>query len=166
MISGPGPTTLTPDPLGAVRASLDGFLRETGGRMGMLMDGSGAVILETGGTEGVDRNAFACLTASHLGATKALASLVGEDDFRGLCHQGEHTSIFVSDVAGQLILSILFDGRRPVGQVSQEGRRIVSNLEGPVRRLLATEMNMGGPLDDDWVDAARMEIDRVFEEGA
>ncbi len=166
MTYGPAYGTLASDPLGAVRASLDGFLRETGGRMGMLMDGSGAVILETGGSAEVDRNAFACLTASHLGATKALASLVGEDDFKGLCHQGEHTSIFVSDVAGQVILSILFDGRRPVGQVSQEGRRIVSNLEGPVRRLLESDATIGGPLDADWVDAARTEIDRIFEEGA
>jgi predicted regulator of Ras-like GTPase activity (Roadblock/LC7/MglB family) len=163
---GPGQETRALDPLGAVRDSLDGLLRETGGRMGMLMDGSGAVILETGATDGVDRNAFACLTVSHLGATKALASLVGEEDFRGLCHQGEHTSIFVADVADRAILSILFDGRRPVGQVSQEGRRIVSNLEGPVRRLLGADAVLGGPLNPDWAEAARDEIDRIFVEGA
>lgn len=162
----PATATLTPDPLVAVRESLDGLLRETRGRMGLIMDGSGAVILEIGGREGVDRDAFACLTASHLGATRALASLVGEDDFKGLCHQGEHTTIFVADVVGRLILSVLFEGRRSVRQVSQEGRRIVSELEGPVRRLLASNASYGRPLDSEWVNAARDEIDRIFEEGA
>ncbi len=153
------------DPLGVVRQSLDGFLEETGGRMGMLMDGSGAVILQAGGDENMDQSAFACLTASHLGATRALASLVGEDEFRGLCHQGEHTSIFVADVVGKVILSILFEGRRPVGQVSREGKRIVSSLEGPVLRLLESNETIGGPLDSMWAAAARDEIDRVFREG-
>lgn len=166
MIQGQPHPTLTPDPLGAVRESLDGLLRETGGRLGMLMDGTGAVIVETGGSEGVDRNAFACLTASHLGATKALANLVGEHEFRGLCHQGEHTSIFVADLPGHVILSVLFDGRKPVGQVTQDGQRIASNLEALVQRLLAAEAAQGGSIDADWVDAARDEIDRIFVEGA
>lgn len=154
------------DPLGVLRANLDELLLETDGRMGILMDGSGAVILEAGRSPDLDRTAFASLTVSHLAATRALASLVGEDDLKGLCQQGEHTSLFVAPVADQLILSILFNGRRPSGQVSKEGSRIVSSLEAPLRELIDAGSEGGQPLDPDWVSAAGDEIDRLFEEGA
>ena len=156
----------TTDALAALRESLAGVLEQTGGRVGLLMDGNGAVILESGDGSELDRSAFACLTVNHFGATRALATLIGEHEFRGLCHQGEHSSIYVADVAGQVILSVLFEGRRPAGQVSEEGKRIVSSLEGPVRRLLEAGQDSRALLDARWVRAARREIDRVFREGA
>ena len=68
-------------------------------------------------------------------------------------------------VAGA-ILCILFDGRRPVDQISKEGRSIAASLEGPIRQFLETGVGVGADLGSTWGSAADEEIDRVFGEGA
>ena len=92
MTYGPAYGTLASDPLGAVRASLDGFLRETGGRMGMLMDGSGAVILE---------RIFAWPGMGNL-----FFEAIGERDYPTI--MGLTLMFSVLTLAGQLLADILY----------------------------------------------------------
>jgi hypothetical protein len=153
------------DALATIRDRLREFLETSDARMALLLDEGGVVVLEAGQVSDLDTAAFGSLTVSHLGALRALASLIGEAEFRALCHQGEHSCIFVARVAGA-ILCILFDGRKPVDQVSKEGRSIASSLEGPIRQFLETGVGVGADLGSTWGNAADEEIDRVFGEGA
>jgi predicted regulator of Ras-like GTPase activity (Roadblock/LC7/MglB family) len=142
---------------------LAGFLGETQARCAVLVDRSGRLVTFSGDTAGMDRTTFASLVAGDFSASDQLASLLGEQEFSSLYHQGEGRSMYLADVAGWAILAALFDGRTTLGMVRLKSKVVVpkfaSLFAGFATRTHAPPL---GELQEEWAAETGDAIDRLF----
>ena len=147
--------------LTAIRGVLDEYLGATGAKTTMLVDRAGQLITTAGEVPAFDATAFATLTAAEFSANDQLARLVGETDFSSLFHEGERESLYVADIARQLILVVLFDSGTTLGLVKLRARGTVERLtdvfDGVLARGRVEHARNGGILA-----GAHDEIDRLF----
>lgn len=145
---------------------LRSFLQEAGARSALLVDRTGQLITAVGEGDGFDGTAFASLAAADFSANDQLATLIGEDDFTSLVHQGERESIYLADVARRVILAVLFDESTTLGLVRLRVKNVVEGLSEKFEELFARFE--GGRerirLEADWVGEAEDQIDRLFHE--
>ena len=144
---------------------LKGFLGETRARCAVLVDRSGRLLTSFGDTAGMDRVTFASLVAGDFSASDQLASLLGEQEFSSLYHQGEGNSMFLADLDGWAILAALFDGRTTLGMVRLKSKAIVPKFAtlfaGFASRAPSPPL---GALQAEWAEEAGAEIDRLFSD--
>ncbi|MBL8765999.1 MAG: roadblock/LC7 domain-containing protein [Planctomycetes bacterium] len=93
------------------------FLRRAGARSAYLIDRDGHLITHVGEAGNVDPDTISALVAGSFAATKAMAKLLGEQEFSALFHQGERDNIQLSLVGGRAILTVLFDDSTTLGMV-------------------------------------------------
>jgi predicted regulator of Ras-like GTPase activity (Roadblock/LC7/MglB family) len=152
---------LGPDDLRRLESLLDGFLDGAGARCAFLLDRHGRPVTDAGDREGVDPTSFASLAAADFEASGQLARLLGEAEFNALYHRGLKGSLYLVDIAGTVILAVVFDGRTTLGRV-----RLAMRRAHPEIRAVLSELE-GRPsgtarLESGWEDAAVDEIDRLF----
>jgi predicted regulator of Ras-like GTPase activity (Roadblock/LC7/MglB family) len=141
---------------------LQRFLEETGAQAALLVDRAGQLLVSAG-TVSFDGLSFASLAAADFEASDQLATLLGEDEFASLYHQGEHGSMYLVDIAGRAILAALFDRRTTLGMV-----RLKTKVVVPQFAALFDELARGPApeeqtsIDAGWAEAAEREIDRLF----
>ena len=143
---------------------LQGFLHESNARCALLVDRTGQLITTIGERPEFDSTAFASLAAADFSANDQLASMIGEQEFSSLFHQGEKESMYLADVAKRVILVVLFDDRATLGMIRIKVRNVVRELTEIFRRMF--ERPPTGPslphLETAWADEAEDEIDRLF----
>lgn len=143
---------------------LQSFLYESHARCALLVDRTGQLITIAGERPSFDSTAFASLAAADFSANDQLATMIGEQEFSTLFHQGEKDSMYLADIAKRVILVVLFDDRATLGMVRIKVRSAVRELSEIFSQLfarVATERNVRR-LEDTWVDEAEDEIDRLF----
>ncbi len=119
----------------------------------LLADISGQLIVDKGKDAGLDTSALAAVTASNMAATAEMARQIGEaTPFSYLFHEGQTRSIYISTVAGTLLLVIVFDEMSQVGLVRIFARLAVNELIG-----IAVEL-------EPWLEKASSVVDREFGE--
>ena len=134
----------------------------------LLIDRAGQLITSLGNTSQLDITSFATLSAADFAATKQLASLVGEDEFSDLFHEGLKENIYVSMVDSKVILVVLFDKRSTLGlvrvrtaqtsrEISEIFRAIYKKLEGGIPPAAKAV------LDSDFAREAEEELDNLFK---
>jgi predicted regulator of Ras-like GTPase activity (Roadblock/LC7/MglB family) len=143
---------------------LHSFLRESHARCALLVDRTGQLITIAGERPEFDSTAFASLAAADFSANDQLASMIGEQEFSSLFHQGEKESMYLADVAKRVILVVLFDDRATLGMIRIKVRAVVVQLSEIFRQLFQRgAAEAGAPrLEDNWAAEAEDEIDRLF----
>ncbi len=152
---------LGPEDLEGLRRLLDTFVAESGARCALLLDRAGRPLTAVGETGELDETSFASLAAADFDAGDHLASLLGEDEFRSLYHQGVDGSMYLSEIAGNALLAAVFDGRTTLGMVRLKTREVVPELEALLARVAGQE-RPSVRLDRSFADDAVSEIDRLF----
>ncbi len=149
-----------------IGAVLNSLLYECNARCALLVDRTGQLITTVGEEPSFDSTAFASLTAADFSANDQLASLIGEEEFSSLFHQGRNESMYLADVRRRLILVVLFDKRTTLGLVRIKIRNAVRGLGQVFDEVFGrAEANSAGrPLERGFVDEAEDEIDRLFRE--
>jgi predicted regulator of Ras-like GTPase activity (Roadblock/LC7/MglB family) len=140
------------------------FLHESQARCALLIDRTGQLITIAGERPRFDSTAFASLAAADFSANDQLASMIGEQEFSSLFHQGEKDSMYLADVAKRVILVVLFDDRATLGMIRIKIRNVVRELNDIFAQLfqrVASERSTRR-LETSWVDEAEDEIDRLF----
>lgn len=163
MIDGDVRRDLDADGRARLDAVLASFVEETQARCAVLLDRDGRPLVLAGKTAQLDDTAFASLAAADFAAGDRLASLLGEDEFTSLYHQGDHHSMYLVDVGGTAILAALFDDRSSLGLVRLKAKRAVPRFAALLAERAAAEPEDAG-LGDGWADEAGDEIDRLFAE--
>ncbi|CAN5812293.1 roadblock/LC7 domain-containing protein [soil metagenome] len=143
---------------------LQNFLYESQARCALLVDRTGQLITTHGERPEFDSTAFASLAAADFSANDQLASMIGEQEFSSLFHQGEKESMYLADVAKRVILVVLFDDRATLGMIRIKVKAVVRELTEIFRELFSrSESGSDLPrLETAWADAAEDEIDRLF----
>jgi predicted regulator of Ras-like GTPase activity (Roadblock/LC7/MglB family) len=143
---------------------LHALLHESNARCALLVDRSGQLITLAGERPAFDSTAFASLAAADFSANDQLASMIGEQEFSSLFHQGEKESMYLADVAKRVILVVLFDDRATLGMIRIKIRHAVRELSTIFDQLfqrLASGATVRR-LETAWIDEAEDEIDRLF----
>ena len=109
--------------------------------------------------------AFASLTAADFSANDQLATLIGEEEFSSLFHQGRNESMYLADVGKRLILVVLFNQQTTLGLVRIKIKDAVIGLNKAFEDVFGRAEDEEGPaLERGFVDEAEDEIDRLFRE--
>ena len=144
-------------------AVMESFLAGSGARSVLLVDRNGQLVLGVGEDPGFDSTAFASLAAADFSANDQLASMMGEQDFSSLFHQGERESMYLADVEKRVILVALFGEGATLGMIRIKARGAVRELSGILAEILDRASISGvAQLETAWLDEAETEIDRLF----
>lgn len=143
---------------------LHSFLMESGARCALLVDRSGQLVTSAGEAPQFDSVAFASLAAADFSANDQLASMIGEQEFSSLFHQGETESMYLADVAKRIILVVLFDQRTTLGMIRIKSKAAVPELAEIFRDMFQRQAGPGAAVrvETGFVDEAEDEIDRLF----
>jgi predicted regulator of Ras-like GTPase activity (Roadblock/LC7/MglB family) len=129
----------------------------------LLADISGQLISMQGQMQESDPVLVAALAASDVAAIAELSRQIGEENPSGaFFHEGEHKSVYLANVAGSLILIVIFRADIPIGLVRLFGGRAAEQL-----RPLASEFEELPSRPDetsttDFGTALAAELERAF----
>ena len=87
---------------------------------------------------------IAALAAGSFSATRELASLIGEKEFRSVHHKGEVSSIYIHSAAGSHLILVIFSRDTPVGLVKLYVEKAVAELD-PVLKALSGQDTTSSP---------------------
>ncbi len=145
---------------------LANLLYEANARCALLVDRTGQLVTTVGEQPSFDSAAFASLTAADFSANDQLASLIGEEEFSSLFHQGRTESMYLADISGRLILVVLFNKQTTLGLVRIKIKDAVVGLNKAFDDVFGRdESSRESPaFERGFVDEAEDEIDRLFRE--
>jgi predicted regulator of Ras-like GTPase activity (Roadblock/LC7/MglB family) len=144
---------------------LSNLLYESNARCALLVDRTGQLVTTVGEQPNFDSAAFASLTAADFSANDQLASLIGEEEFSSLFHQGRTESMYLADVGKRLILVVLFNQQTTLGLVRIKIKDAVAGLNKAFEEVFGRAEDEESPaLERGFVDEAEDEIDRLFRE--
>lgn len=102
----------------AIDRVLEEFLALSNAKCAFLIDRDGHLVAKKGDANNISGDSIAALVAGSFAATKEMARLLGETEFRVLFHQGSREQhIQVSLVGDRTLFTILFDERTTLGMV-------------------------------------------------
>jgi predicted regulator of Ras-like GTPase activity (Roadblock/LC7/MglB family) len=140
------------------------FLETSRSRSALLIDRSGQLIEVSGIRPGFDSTSFASLAAADFAASEQLATMVGDEEFTSLFHQGEKESMYLVDVARRVVLVILFDDEATLGMIRIRVRPVVKELTAIINTALSKPAGADVPekLGEGWAEDVEEELDRLF----
>ena len=145
---------------------LSDLIYESNARCALLVDRTGQLVTTVGEQPEFDSAAFASLTAADFSANDQLATLIGEEEFSSLFHQGQNESMYLADIGRRLILVVLFNKQTTLGLVRIKIKEAVAGLNKAFEEVFGkTDRGRESPaLERGFVDEAEDEIDRLFRE--
>lgn len=119
----------------AIDRVLEEFLALSNARSVLLIDRDGHLVTSKGDTERFNTDAVAALVAGSFAATKEMARMLGEGEFRVLSHQGSRDQhIHIGLVGERTLFTILFDERTTLGMVRYYANETATRLEEVFQR--------------------------------
>jgi len=114
------------------------LLRESNAKTAILIDQGGFVFAQQGFSQNINVESLAALAAGSFAATKALAELIGEEEFAVLFHQGKRDNIHLSLIGENNILVILFENTTTIGMVRlcarETGKKLLPYIDNIMKR--------------------------------
>jgi len=144
--------------------ALEEFLALSSSKCVLLVDRDGHLITRKGDLPAVNPDSIAALVAGSFAATREMARLLGEPEFRALHHQGtrnEHIQVML--VGDRTLFVVLFDDRTTLGMVrfycqESAGRLAEIFVKAMERRNPEVEVKLG----EQFGEAAREMLGEVL----
>jgi predicted regulator of Ras-like GTPase activity (Roadblock/LC7/MglB family) len=99
----------------------------------VLVEKSGQLLALEGDTKGIDTVAVASLVSGSFSSSRAVAKLIGENDFVSMFQQGERTSIYMSALGTRDVLVVVFVDPAKTGlvkvHIEQAAKLLTSELQ-------------------------------------
>jgi predicted regulator of Ras-like GTPase activity (Roadblock/LC7/MglB family) len=118
----------------AAKSVLDKLRSTSFSRAVLLLEKDGGISLAVGDATNFDLTPFSVLSAACVSAGQELASLVGEDDFQAMVHQGSGISVYLETVDSESILGVVFDRKTTLGlvklRVSKTKKKLANIVKG------------------------------------
>ena len=125
----------------SINKVLENLLETTSAKCLLLIDKVGQLITSVGDVSNIDVPSFATLSAADFAATSQLASIIGENEFSTLFHQGEKENIFIflddADVLFNSFLVYELAALRKYVEPQLQSIKIDSPYYNEARRLLS-----------------------------
>jgi len=127
----------------------------------LLVHKDGNLLANQGYTKAFDTTALAALAAGSYAATRAIAQMIGENEFTVLFHKGHTDNIHISLVDEDCILVLVFDDRTNPGLVRLESEKAIKGINlilEDIRHNEFTDLDSAPPK----ADAVGQQMDRLF----
>jgi len=110
----------------------------------LVCDNSGYVLAQEG-VKQQDSMLLSALGAGVFSASRELATLLGEDQFSSVFHQGEKKSIFISAANEEVLLVTIFSNESSVGLVKLYARPAARSIQGIIEVARDREERVESP---------------------
>lgn len=111
-----------------IQRILEDYNKLSNARCNILFDVQGHPVVQVGTQTSIDIGTFGALVAGSFAATRAIAKLLGEEQFSLLSHQGKRDHIHLSLIADRCILTTVFDDATTIGTIRLYGQEAVKKL--------------------------------------
>lgn len=119
---------ITEDGIKAINTTLGDLVLDSGARAALLVGTSGQLIAAQGETAAFDTLSFAALSIGSFNSTKAIASLLGEAEFKRMFQQGHGQSLFMESLESTDVLAVVFGNQIPVGKIKFKVEQVLEVL--------------------------------------
>jgi predicted regulator of Ras-like GTPase activity (Roadblock/LC7/MglB family) len=114
--------------------TIDSILRrdliDSGVSCSILIDSAGNIISSfEDGCRQIDKDSIACLAAGNYGAVKAMANIMGAEDFALLFHMGKKMSIHLKNLSSEFLLINIFDQDLSLGLLRLKVLEVLLKME-------------------------------------
>jgi|LGVE01.1.fsa_nt_gb predicted regulator of Ras-like GTPase activity (Roadblock/LC7/MglB family) len=155
--------TLDDSLIDAIEGVLDQLLSKIPSCSVLLADISGRLISVRNAKQRFNPTNLAALTAGNMAATTEIARQIGEErPFQLIFHEGEEQNIYLSDIAGNFLLVVVFDNSIQIGVVRLFTRQAIKELLHLVEDLQTQQTSLGVSVNDQFSDALSAEMEDVF----
>ena len=155
--------TLDDSLIDAIEGVLDQLLSKIPSCSVLLADISGRLISVRNAKQRFNPTNLAALTAGNMAATTEIARQIGEErPFQLIFHEGEEQNIYLSDIAGNFLLVVVFDNSMQIGVVRLFTRQAIKELLHLVEDLQTQQTSLGVSVNDQFSDALSAEMEDVF----
>ncbi len=100
----------------------------------ILLNKSGELIAKSGDITSDAAVMVSALAAGVFSATNELARILGEKEFTITFHQGKETNIHISLITQNVLLSVIFDNRAPIGAIRFWAKKIGNSVKEIVKK--------------------------------
>ena len=131
-----------------IQKTLSHLLTESASSFVLLIHRDGNLLSQVGFNTAMDVTGLSALAAGSFASTRAIAAIIGENEFTMMIHQGEKQNICITLVDEDAILLIVFDERTNLGMVklvSVQSKNKLVEILNDVRR---NEFGEASPGDD------------------
>lgn len=114
---------------------LEKLVRQSNAKVALLIDKSGQIIAKHGSTKGIDTTSLISLSASSIATSEGLAKIIGKKEFSLLFHEGENDNIYMSVIAGRVILIVIGMDNSSLGLIRIRAQETVKRLDSIIRKI-------------------------------
>jgi predicted regulator of Ras-like GTPase activity (Roadblock/LC7/MglB family) len=143
-------------------SELDAFLELSKAKSALLIDREGHLVTRRGEPIRSSLDSVSALIAGSFAATRELASLMGEDEFAVLHHQGATSSIQIQAVGSRTLLAVIFDGRTNLGLVRFYAQESVRRVQEVLDSVESGSRSRSADLDPNFSASAEAALDKLF----
>ncbi|HBN07650.1 MAG TPA: hypothetical protein DD435_03035 [Cyanobacteria bacterium UBA8530] len=130
---------ITEEGIRAINNTLGNLVLESGARAVLLLDKGGQLIAAQGETNALDTLSLAALITGSFSSTKAIAGLLGENEFKVMFQQGTNHSIFMAALSNtQNILATIFPNAITVGRIKYKCLQVLDTLEEQMKAMYSS----------------------------
>ena len=143
------------------RTVLDKLRSTSFARAVLLLERDGGISMAVGDASDLDLTPFSVLAAACVSAGQELASLVGEDEFHAMVHQGKGMSVYLETVDEESLLGVVFDKKTTLGLVKLRVHKAKAKLMKIVED--ARERQVASPgVAEGFAEEAEAQLDELF----
>ncbi|MGE5707826.1 MAG: roadblock/LC7 domain-containing protein [Bacteroidota bacterium] len=129
---------ITEEGIRAINNTLGNLVLESGAKAALLLDKGGQMIAAQGETNAMDTMSLSALITGSFSSTKAIAGLLGENEFKVMFQQGISNSIFMSALGTQDILALIFPNAVTVGRIKYKCQQVLDILDGQMKAMYSS----------------------------
>jgi predicted regulator of Ras-like GTPase activity (Roadblock/LC7/MglB family) len=133
-----GNLVITEEGIRAINNTLGNLVLESGAKAAMLLDKGGQLIAAQGETNALDTMSLSALITGSFSSTKAIAGLLGEDEFKVMFQQGINHSIFMAALGTQDILALIFPNSVTVGRIKYKCLQVLEILDTQMKAMYSS----------------------------
>lgn len=127
----------------------------------LMLEKDGGVTMSVGRASDLDLTPFSVLCAACVSAGQELASLVGEEEFHSMVHQGKRFSVYLETIDDYSILGVIFDMTTTLGLVKLRAGKVrpkLTSILAEARKQQRPVMTIGTA----FAEEARNQLDELF----
>ncbi len=157
------PVVLSGEMYKSIAEILTDLANKTRAKTIIFADSNGHPITQRGQTSEINIPNMAALAAGDFAATSEMAKMVGEQKrFKYLYHEGEKSNVYLSSVAENFLLIIIFDSNIALGMIRIFTKRTIEKLTELLAEAKDEERKATEFLDVEFSTYLDKELDKAF----
>jgi len=128
---------VTEEGIGRIQQLLHELVKDVDASAALLVEKSGQMVTSQGDVTALDTQAIASLVGGAFASTRAMARLIGEQEFQSMFQQGDSASIFMSALESNDILVVIFSDESKTGLVKVQAQQTAMALSAEIAQMQA-----------------------------